>query len=161
MNTGGAIYSSCHNMNPNPYCSPPQCWAICSISPHLLCIIDCVSMLRQVPRSFSSQEHAYSRGWRVMLLPIPLTHILSKFTIKKLNFCNLRPNCLMTGTLPQKNGQFLIQTFSWLLGRQCSVPLFHSLLYLYIGLNQLLNTGEWFLTGGKKWSWWAASILGN
>lgn len=63
-------------------------------APSLLHIIEHVSKQRQVPRNFLSQEHIYSPGWRVILLPVPLTHVLSKFTIRKVNCYNMRPNCL-------------------------------------------------------------------
>ena len=85
---------ACRNVNPNPHCSPPQHWPTCSISSHFLCVIEHVSKQTQVPRRFPSQEHSFSPGRRVILLPVPLTHILSKFTIKKLNRYNMRPNCL-------------------------------------------------------------------
>lgn len=104
------LSSSCGHVNPNLHCSPPQHWQTCSISSPLLSIIEYVAKQRQVPRSYPSQEHDYSAGWRV----IPPFCISDSHTIKvqHMSCCNTRPNYmyfLMTGTLHQKIGEFLIQ----------------------------------------------------
>lgn len=125
-------------------------------------------MQRQVPRSFPSQEHAYSTGWRVILLPCTSDSYTIKVHHKEVELLQYKTK------LPQQT-----HTVWWLvppirkLGVLDSNPCpdfwvdnaqssFSALFSIYV----LRWTSYWangrdFSQGGKKWSWWAASILGN